>query len=637
MKTVLVTCVGSGVGQSAIDSLNLKREFFIIGCDGNPNVYAHSFCDCFFVVPGLYSEGYVDYILQLCIENNVDIVIPGHDHELVLFARDYEKFVKKGIEVIVSEPKIIPISRDKQQWYDFFAPLGCKIVPTISVKEFLQNPDESIFPAIVKPSGGSASQGISIINELSELRGLNEDDIIQPYLFPEETDKNYHQITEAVKKGEFLQMSEISIQLIFSKESKFSGIFISRNSLKSGVPVFVDPIDPDTFKYTDEILKFVPILEENQVRGPVNIQGRITPKGLYFFEMNMRFTGITGNRALLGFNEVDFLVRNFLGMEAKLDTYTYNQVGVRQVACTTIPKQSGLVEQETVTILGGGSNVGRAFIDAKHDEYKYINLIVRKSSLEKYRLLFATYENVNLIVEDDISLMQWLCRTDVLINFVSALAFEEDVKKFDAIRFVYRMSVKIAKAKVNKIINISSQSVYPQNVNIPKDESHAVSYKNSYAFQKVAIEDFFNAIKEFCPYSKVISLRLPRVIAPLIEGQAGFFSKMIKDYKNGQKIAIEYPENNTNLIHIDDVISGIGFILDRLGEVELPSVLNVAGENISMREYVKLIQNNVEGDGTFDLGKSNEIKNSAMINGDKLNSIGWKPKYIILDILKQLE
>src|SRR5690554_8062534 len=92
MKTVLVTCVGSGVGQSAIDSLNLKREFFIIGCDGNPNVYAHSFCDCFFVVPGLYSEGYVDYILQLCIENNVDIVIPGHDHELVLFARDYEKF-----------------------------------------------------------------------------------------------------------------------------------------------------------------------------------------------------------------------------------------------------------------------------------------------------------------------------------------------------------------------------------------------------------------------------------------------------------------------------------------------------------------------------------------------------------------
>jgi len=637
MKTVLVTCVGSGVGQSAIDSLNLKREFFIIGCDGNPNVYAHSFCDCFFVVPGLYSEGYVDYILQLCIENNVDIVIPGHDHELVLFARDYEKFVKKGIEVIVSEPKIIPISRDKQQWYDFFAPLGCKIVPTISVKEFLQNPDESIFPAIVKPSGGSASQGISIINELSELRGLNEDDIIQPYLFPEETDKNYHQITEAVKKGEFLQMSEISIQLIFSKESKFSGIFISRNSLKSGVPVFVDPIDPDTFKYTDEILKFVPILEENQVRGPVNIQGRITPKGLYFFEMNMRFTGITGNRALLGFNEVDFLVRNFLGMEAKLDTYTYNQVGVRQVACTTIPKQSGLVEQETVTILGGGSNVGRAFIDAKHDEYKYINLIVRKSSLEKYRLLFATYENVNLIVEDDISLMQWLCRTDVLINFVSALAFEEDVKKFDAIRFVYRMSVKIAKAKVNKIINISSQSVYPQNVNIPKDESHAVSYKNSYAFQKVAIEDFFNAIKEFCPYSKVISLRLPRVIAPLIEGQAGFFSKMIKDYKNGQKIAIEYPENNTNLIHINDVISGIGFILDRLGEVELPSVLNVAGENISMREYVKLIQNNVEGDGTFDLGKSNEIKNSAMINGDKLNSIGWKPKYIILDILKQLE
>ena len=190
MTTILVTCVGSGVGQSVIDSLNLQRDFRIIGCDGNPNVYAHSFCDKLYVVPSLYSEGYTDYILKLCLENQVDVVIPGHDHELVIFAKEYDKFKSNGIEVIVSEPKLIAISRDKQEWYDFFTPLGCKIVPTVSVKEFLKNPDTDILPAIVKPSGGSASQGISIINDFKELEGLNEEDIIQPYLFPEKTDKN---------------------------------------------------------------------------------------------------------------------------------------------------------------------------------------------------------------------------------------------------------------------------------------------------------------------------------------------------------------------------------------------------------------------------------------------------------------
>ena len=114
MTTILVTCVGSGVGQSVIDSLNLQRDFRIIGCDGNPNVYAQSFCDKLYVVPSLYWEGYTDYILKLCLENQVDVVIPGHDHELVIFAKEYDKFKSNGIEVIVSEPKLIAISRDKQ-------------------------------------------------------------------------------------------------------------------------------------------------------------------------------------------------------------------------------------------------------------------------------------------------------------------------------------------------------------------------------------------------------------------------------------------------------------------------------------------------------------------------------------------
>ncbi|MFV0155373.1 NAD-dependent epimerase/dehydratase family protein [Empedobacter falsenii] len=636
MKKILVTCVGSGVGQSVIDSLNQKREFFIIGCDGNPNVYAHSFCDKFYTVPGLYSEGYTDFILNLCIENKADILVPGHDHELVLFAKEYNRFKENGIEVLVSEPKLITISRDKQDWYDFFAPLGCKIVPTISVNEFLENPDLSIFPAIVKPSGGSASQGISIINELSDLEGLNGEDIIQPYLFPEESDKNYQNIVNAVKKGNFLQLSEISIQLIFNKDSKFSGIFISRNALKNGVPIFVDPINPDTFQYTDEILKFVPILEEHGVKGPVNIQGRVTPKGLFFFEMNMRFTGITGNRGLLGFNEVDYLVRNFLGLEATLEKYAYNKVGVRQVACTTITR-SAIEEKETLTILGGGSTIGKAFILSNINTYKQINLIVRKSSIQKYTQLFSSYENVKLMLEDDIALTQTLCQTDTLVNFASALAFEEDELKFDAIRFMNKMTVKIAKAKINKVINISSQSVYPQTFNEQKNETVEVVTKNTYAFQKVMMEELFMNIKQFSPLTQVVSLRLPRVIAPNVQGQAGFFGKMIQDYKEGKTVKIDFPENNTNLIHVKDVVSAIAFVLSKMDSTELPNVLNVSGENISMRNYVELIQNNIKGNGAFEMGDSAEVKNSSMIDGALLISLGFETKNDITCIIKELE
>ena len=353
MARVLVTCVGSGVGQSVLDSLNELRQDYIIGCDMNRNVYATHFCDEFHFVPGLYSEGYLDTLLNIAIERKADIIIPGHDHELALLSKDIDKFHAHGIEVLVSEPKIISISRDKYLWYEYFHERGCSIVPTYKVKDFKESPDLSIFPAIIKPAGGSASQGIHIVHEMNELEGMSDEDIIQPYLFPTKDDKNYETIVRAVNNRKFVQMSEISIQLIFGKDAKFKSIFISKNVLKNGIPVHIDTILPEEFEYLDEIMKFVPICEEQGVKGPVNVQGRITEKGIFFFEMNMRFTGITGNRAQLGFNEVKYLVSDFLGKSSRPLSYTGNKVGVRQVACSTINRlKEGQPINQTITILG---------------------------------------------------------------------------------------------------------------------------------------------------------------------------------------------------------------------------------------------------------------------------------------------
>src|SRR5699024_7213920 len=265
-------------------------------------------------------------------------------------------------------------------------------------------------------------------------------------------------------------------------------------------------------------------------------------------EMNMRFTGITGNRALLGFNEVDFLVRNFLGMDAYLGTYAPNKVGVRQVACTTITRQYKPVEREALTVLGGGSTIGRCFIEKYNNEFQEINLIVRSTSIDKYDRVFKEFNNVNLISEDSIRLEEIFCRNDILINFAIALAFEDDVNKYNAIRYIQKLIPKIAKARISKVINISSQSVYPQDLNVEKDESSEIKYSSAYAFQKVLIEDMFKSIGEFCPLTKVVSLRLPRVIAPKIDGQAGFFGLLIEQLKQNASIELSSPQNNTNLI-----------------------------------------------------------------------------------------
>ena len=134
-----------------------------------------------------------------------------------------------------------------------------------------------------------------------------------------------------------MQFSEISVQLLYSREGELLGRFASRNRLKGGVPVEIVPIEtPEVWSAVDEIAS---VLADYAPRGPINLQGRITPTGLIFFEMNPRFTGITGNRSQFGFNEVALLVDNFVsGVKRKLRVNP-NKVGVRQVACRSWPTQ----------------------------------------------------------------------------------------------------------------------------------------------------------------------------------------------------------------------------------------------------------------------------------------------------------
>ena len=46
--------------------------------------------------------------------------------------------------------------------------------------------------------------------------------------------------------------------------------------------------------------------------GPCNVQGRVTTRGLVFYEIIPRFTGGSGARAALGFNECEAALRLFV-------------------------------------------------------------------------------------------------------------------------------------------------------------------------------------------------------------------------------------------------------------------------------------------------------------------------------------
>ena len=78
-------------------------------------------------------------------------------------------------------------------------------------------------------------------------------------------------------------MSEISVQLVTDKYGTLIGRMASINKLNNGIPIEILPIDnSEVWKTID---KLFPILQEYGLKGPINIQGRLTDDGFKIFEM----------------------------------------------------------------------------------------------------------------------------------------------------------------------------------------------------------------------------------------------------------------------------------------------------------------------------------------------------------------
>ena len=132
------------------------------------------------------NANYIPMLLEKCLENNINLVIPTIDNELIPLSEEKDLFNQNGIEVIVSDVNFIHKCTDKRETYILFNEINVDS-PNI------YNKNKLIFPCFLKPVSGSSSKGTRKILSKDQLALSEFND--ENNIFQELIDNNWNEFT----------------------------------------------------------------------------------------------------------------------------------------------------------------------------------------------------------------------------------------------------------------------------------------------------------------------------------------------------------------------------------------------------------------------------------------------------------
>lgn len=129
---ILFTGVGRRVElmqafRQAANHLNINLKLY--GADMAGTAPALAFCDATRKVCGMRDENYIPELLEICKADQIDLLIPTIDTDLMVLSQNAEKFENIGTKVLISKPDKIAVCRDKNYMADFFESCGLKAPP----------------------------------------------------------------------------------------------------------------------------------------------------------------------------------------------------------------------------------------------------------------------------------------------------------------------------------------------------------------------------------------------------------------------------------------------------------------------------------------------------------------------------
>ncbi len=170
---VLLTSCGGLVIPGMVECLRAEKDydFHIVGVDMRAQAVGAHFVDRFHTVPGGLDPAYPEAILEVAQQENVDVIVPLSDEEVLGLCQHRERFAREGIAVLCSDVEATETSSDKGKMLTFLQERGVPVpgfyCPTSLVEmdeaiESLGYPEQEV---VLKPTRARGARGFWILSE----------------------------------------------------------------------------------------------------------------------------------------------------------------------------------------------------------------------------------------------------------------------------------------------------------------------------------------------------------------------------------------------------------------------------------------------------------------------------------------
>ena len=306
MKRILISGIGGDIAQGVASILRESRpEIKLFGVDTHDQHGGHLFVDHFLLIPNASSSNYLSSLKKIVKENNIDVVIPMSEPELIAALPFWE--LASGVKWITAGPEVVTAGVDKLKTMQALIDIGVPVPWTVLVGKGYP----ITYPCILKNRKGSGSRAVFIVKN-------NED---AAYLAKQYPDAIFQELLEPNDR-------EVTCAVYRRKDGKVFTLLLLRR-LSGGFTGWAKVIKDDAANEMCET-----IAKGLNLQGSMNIQMRLTDKGPRVFEINPRFSSTVLMRHRLGFSDVLWAIDEADGKVINFKEIPKDQMMVRVQSAT---------------------------------------------------------------------------------------------------------------------------------------------------------------------------------------------------------------------------------------------------------------------------------------------------------------